>query len=339
MKRLRQITGITALALWMLAIVPKIVLENSQRLVWQMDNWAAMFAPIITIAYAIILTIGLVKNRRAIIKVLGALCCVAVVLFCSFLFFVAGVFLNHKVWSNNDYVVYDEYGGFIDPTLYVLYKRDGLFDNRLYILESFTYQKKNIDYTIYENLNLIKEDAEVSPFEGDNFEHTTTFFRLSDGEQYDQSKNDSLYALIKNRHRKFTDNDYSICVFDYYPDHLQALKIITKKGDAIMLDETSFESVSTSVTGRIEYTYHILRPAAAERLKGLLSTDIAIIISYPLYDDVPVEDPFEYNGKDPCEYSVDMYHGDYHRLYVGPSRNIVNRTKEGKPCIITVHHV
>ncbi len=203
MKRLRRIIGITALVLWMLAIVPKIIFYgDSQRLVWQMDNWAAMFAPILTIAYAIILTIYLVRNRRWQIKVLGSLCCVAAALFCIVLFFIAGVFLNYRVWSNDDYVVYDEYGGFSDPTLYVLYKRNGLFDNRLHILESSFCQKKNIDYIIYENLDLIKEEADVALFEDDNFEHITTFYCLSNGLQYDQSKNDSLFALTNGTDRK-----------------------------------------------------------------------------------------------------------------------------------------
>lgn len=203
MKRIRRIIGITALTLWVLAIVPKIIFYgDSQRLVWQIDNWAAMCAPVITIAYAVLLTIGLVKNKRWTIKTLGWLCCSAVILFCIVLFFIASVFLNYRVWSNDDYVVYDEYGGFSDPTLYVFYERNGLFDNRLHILESSFCQKKNIDYIIYENLDLIKEEADVALFEDDNFEHITTFYCLSNGLQYDQSKNDSLFALTNGTDSK-----------------------------------------------------------------------------------------------------------------------------------------
>ena len=45
-KTIRRIIGITALVLWVLAIVPKFLL-GEDMLVWQLDNWALLFAPLL----------------------------------------------------------------------------------------------------------------------------------------------------------------------------------------------------------------------------------------------------------------------------------------------------
>ena len=39
---------------------------------------------------------------------------------------------DEKIWSNKKYVVYSEYDGIIAPSMFVLYKRDGLIDRRMY---------------------------------------------------------------------------------------------------------------------------------------------------------------------------------------------------------------
>lgn len=120
-------------------------------------------------------------------------------LICCVVLFLAGIRDDRKIWGNKEYVVWDEYGGFGDPSLFVLYKRDCLIDRRLYIFRIDGWQVKNADYTIYEDLDLMKEEADVSPFESDSVYHTTVFYRLSNGELYDETQNDSLFELIKGK--------------------------------------------------------------------------------------------------------------------------------------------
>jgi len=47
----------------------------------------------------------------------------------------------------------------------------------------------------------MKEEADiyVSPSERDSVYHTTVFYRLSDGELYDEAQNDSLFKLIREK--------------------------------------------------------------------------------------------------------------------------------------------
>lgn len=106
-------------------------------------------------------------------------------------------FLDHKLWNNNDYIVYDEFGG-VFASDYVLYKRNGLVENRLYVVgNNFLNLKPNhVDYTIYEPLDLIKMENEGMDVEYNTKYHETTFYRLSDGHRYNQNLNDSLLTLV-----------------------------------------------------------------------------------------------------------------------------------------------
>ncbi len=204
--RIRRIIGVTALVLWAMAVVPKIILQDSgSRLVCQLDNWAALFAPMLSIAYIIMATIRVTKGKHWGVKLLEWTICVAVTLLCVVMLFMAGLRLDHKVWRDKEYVVYDEFGGIGDPAVYYLYKRNGMIDNRLCCLGSYCCNPiKNIGYIIYEPLNLIKEEADVETPESGNYEHITTFYRLSDGEQYEQSQNDSLWEVINRKHYQKT---------------------------------------------------------------------------------------------------------------------------------------
>ncbi|MBO7490420.1 MAG: hypothetical protein J6T88_09095 [Bacteroidales bacterium] len=193
---IRRIIGITALALWVVAIVPRLFL-GKDMLIWQLENWALIFAPILTLVYSVMFTSHFTKEKHLAVKISGWISCVLMVLLCVIVFCIAGARKNTKVWNDKDYVVYLEDRGFIDPDVCVLYKRDGVVYRRMYIIGSGGWaQVNNADYKMYESLDLIKEEVDWSTFDGDIIDHITVFYRLSDGKQYDQDKNDSLLALI-----------------------------------------------------------------------------------------------------------------------------------------------
>ena len=48
---IRRIIGITALVLWVVAIVPLFFLGYNDRIVWRLDQWALWFAPALTLVF------------------------------------------------------------------------------------------------------------------------------------------------------------------------------------------------------------------------------------------------------------------------------------------------
>ena len=56
---------------------------------------------------------------------------------------------------------------------------------------------RKVDYTIYETLDLIKEEMDYVPYGSDSVRHLTSFYRLSDRHYYEQTQNESLFELIK----------------------------------------------------------------------------------------------------------------------------------------------
>lgn len=194
---IRRIIGITALVLWVIAIVPRFILGKGERLVFQLENWALFFAFVLSILYMIMRTIYVVKKDNKH-KLYYWLRCVGVGIILLTMSFCTGCFfLDHKLWNNNDYIVYDEFGG-VFASDYVLYKRNGLVENRLYVVgNNFLNLKPNhVDYTIYEPLDLIKMENEGMDVEYNTKYHETTFYRLSDGHRYNQNLNDSLLTLV-----------------------------------------------------------------------------------------------------------------------------------------------
>lgn len=194
---IRRIIGITALVLWVIAIVPRFILGKGERLVFQLENWALFFAFVLSILYMIMRTIYVVKKDNKH-KLYYWLRCVGVGIILLTMSFCTGCFfLDHELWNNNDYIVYDEFGG-VFASDYVLYKRNGLVENRLYVVgNNFLNLKPNhVDYTIYEPLDLIKMENEGMDVEYNTKYHETTFYRLSDGHRYNQNQNDSLLTLV-----------------------------------------------------------------------------------------------------------------------------------------------
>ena len=216
---IRRILGICALVCWAIVIVPLIILPAGDRLAWQLQHWSLIPASVFTIVYAILFTIRVNKDicqdENKILYVVRirnwSVCCMAVII-CVVFFLVAILKADHKVWSDGKYVIYgykvsdDENGGFRIPSIFVFYERKGIVDDRLGMIGDMRQylfnigdmsQVRKVDYTIYESLDLIKEEMDYVPYDSDSVRHLTSFYRLSDTHYYEQIQNESLFELIK----------------------------------------------------------------------------------------------------------------------------------------------
>ena len=197
---IRRIIGITALALWAVAICSAF-LDKDARIAYQLDRWAFGIALVLTPVYAVILTIHIGRGKHWLIKIAAWIGCSIVIYVCGVLLFVSTILSSdRRVWSNKDYVVYSESNGWIDPNDIVLYRREGLIDRKRHRLRCEFWRddsREEVKYTIYDTLDLIKEDITYPAyFESDSICHDTIFYRLNDGRRYSQDKNDSLLSLI-----------------------------------------------------------------------------------------------------------------------------------------------
>ena len=192
------IIAIVVLILLGIALVPKFFLDNGDRLVWQLQNWARILATLLIAVDVVLVTIYYVKGKHILKEIIAGLGCVLLVIGCVIGLYGTLVMHDNKVCVDKDYVVYSEYYDFFDPEMFVLYKRDGLVDRRMYQLHTSYYGTvKKATYTMYPDADLIKEEADRTDFDGFNDYHTTTFYRLSDGQYLDKEKNDSLFSVIK----------------------------------------------------------------------------------------------------------------------------------------------
>ena len=57
---------------------------------------------------------------------------------------------------------------------------------------------REVDYSMYYDHDLIKEEIDATGFESDRVFHCISFYRLSDGDRFEEEKNDSLLKLIKH---------------------------------------------------------------------------------------------------------------------------------------------
>lgn len=191
--------AIIAFVLLAISLVPLLFLEHGDRLVWQLSNWAWIFASLLIAIIGVMLTIHYSKGKHILWKITGWLGCIALVMACLFSLYVATFDHDEKIWSSKDYVVYSEYYDFFDPNIFVLYKRDGLIDRRMFSLGSSGFgEVRRADYSMYYDHDLIKEEIDATGFESDSVFHSTVFYRLSDGYQFEPEKNDSLLKLIKH---------------------------------------------------------------------------------------------------------------------------------------------
>ena len=176
-----------------ISYVPTLFLENDDRLFWQLSNWAWIFASILIAIIGVLLTIRYTKGKHILWKIMASMGCFVLVMTCLISLYIAMARHDEKIWSNEDYVVYSEYDGIVDPNKFVLYKRDGLIDRRMYYLGSIGFgDLKGADYSMYVDLDLIKEEIDATEFESDSVYHRTIFYRLSDGRPFEQEENDSL---------------------------------------------------------------------------------------------------------------------------------------------------
>ena len=188
-----------ALVLLGISFVPTLFLEDGDRLAWQLSNWAWILASMLIATMGILLAIRFTKGKRVLWKIMGWSYSILLAVACLISLFIAMAWHDEKIWSDEDYVVYSEYDGFIDPNMFVLYKRDGLVDRRMYYLNGIGFDElKEADYSIYNESDLIKEEIDATEFESDSVYHRTKFYRLSDGWLFEQEENDFLMNMLKN---------------------------------------------------------------------------------------------------------------------------------------------
>ena len=188
-----------ALVLLSIVFVPTLFLENGDRLVWQLSNWAWILASMLIAIMGILMTIRFTKGKRILWKTMGWSCSIVLVMACLISIYIAMVKHDEKIWSNKEYVVYSQYYDFFDPNMFVLYKRDGLVDRRMYRLNNIGFgELRGADFSMYNEFDLIKEEIDATEFESDSIYHRTVFYRLSDGYQFEQEENDLLLDVIKH---------------------------------------------------------------------------------------------------------------------------------------------
>ena len=164
-----------------------------------MSNWTLIIASLFITFIAVLLTIRYTKGKHGLWKITTWSGCVILAITCLVNFYIAMVLRDEKIWSSKDYVVYSEYDGPIEPHKFVLYKRDGLIDRRMYSLGNIGFgEVKKANYSMYDNLDLIKEDIDAVEFESESVFHRTVFYRLRDGYKFEQEENDSLLDVIKH---------------------------------------------------------------------------------------------------------------------------------------------
>ncbi len=182
-----------------IAFVPTLFLDNGDRLLWQLSNKAWMLASMLIAIISILFTIHYTKGKHCLLKILIWPSCFVMVMGCLISLYIAIVKHDEKIWSDKEYVVYSEYYDFFDPNRFVLYKRDGLIDRRMYFLGDIGFDEmKEADYSMYNEFDLIKEEIDATEFESDSVFHRTVFYRLCDGYEFEQEKNDSLFDVIKH---------------------------------------------------------------------------------------------------------------------------------------------
>ena len=203
--------ALLTIVLLSISYVPTLFLENGDRLFWQLSNWAWIFVSTLIAIIGVLLTIRYTKGKRILWKIMTSMGCVVLVVACLMSLYIAMARHDEKIWSNEDYVVYSEYDGIIDPNKFVLYKRDGLIDRRMYYLGNIGFgDLKGADYSMYVDLDLIKEEIDATEFESDSVYHHTIFYRLSDGWPFEQEENDSLMNMLKHSNQKGTDFNLGI---------------------------------------------------------------------------------------------------------------------------------
>ncbi len=215
-KIIRRTIGIVALMCWVIVFVPWFVLPDGDRLAWQLQNWMMIPASILTLLHHFMLSVILSKNEQnVLIKMKNWIQFAMVVIFCVAFLLKASLTADYKIWENEKYVIYghrvpdNKNGGSCISSIFEFYERKGMVDDLRGVMGIWRQDLFNtpdmsrirkLDYTIYEHLDLIKEEMYYMPYNTDSIHHLISFYRLSGPyDMYDQSQNDSLFELIRGK--------------------------------------------------------------------------------------------------------------------------------------------
>ncbi|MBQ2508819.1 MAG: hypothetical protein II532_03520 [Bacteroidales bacterium] len=210
MKKFLTVMCVIALSLWAIVVVSSILMKEGVRLAWHFDEWFLLAALLTTSVCAVLMAAQQSKGNRWWAKLMGWVLGIVVAAGCLVIMFGTIVFGDRRMWHNKDYVVYAEYGGFFEPDIYKLYRHTGFVDRRLctldngglvrqYVMGDDNWQRVwNVDYTIYEDKNLILCEADVNPGWIDEKDtlHMTFFHRLDNGARIDDAATDSLLTMV-----------------------------------------------------------------------------------------------------------------------------------------------
>lgn len=165
------------------ALLCVVLLRDGSHLIYQMDVWIYYAAFVSVVVYGMFWLYYAVRKLHWALRILILLAPI----FCLsyFVFIVACVGLlgrDTRIWSNDQYVVYHEPTVLIDPGFFVLYERKGIIEKQCFALGRGFFDPDNIEYYFDEQRDFIREEADWT-FDGNSW-HTTTFYRLSNGERY-----------------------------------------------------------------------------------------------------------------------------------------------------------
>ena len=85
-----------ALVLLSIVFVPTLFLENGDRLVWQLSNWAWILASMLIAIMGILMTIRFTKGKRILWKIMGWSCSIVLVMACLISIYIAMVKHDEK---------------------------------------------------------------------------------------------------------------------------------------------------------------------------------------------------------------------------------------------------
>lgn len=192
---IRRIIGITALTLCVTAILCRILLGNEDHLAFQADVKMRHVGGILLVVYVLIWIIYAMKKVHWVLKILVILSTIFILLYVAVVLSFAGLLdSDSKVWNNGQYAVYHESNYLIDPGRFVMYKRDGIVEERCFALGSGFSNPDSIDYIFHLELGIIQEEADwTTP--NDSW-HTTCYYDMNTGKPYRQEENDSIEQQI-----------------------------------------------------------------------------------------------------------------------------------------------
>lgn len=178
-----RIFAIIASLFVLMALLCVVLLRNGSHLVYQIDVWIYYAAFVSVVVYGMFWLYYAVKKLHWTLQTLIFLAFILSLLFYVYVFASVGVFgRDTRIWSNDQYAVYHEPNNWIEPGFFVLYERKGIIEKQCFTLGSEFFDPERIEYYFDKNRDFIREEADWT-FDGDSW-HTTTFYRLSDGEIY-----------------------------------------------------------------------------------------------------------------------------------------------------------